>query len=169
MLYPILSDKSVFQYHLTTTSNELELEKYFETTIENNRANKDYPFLVYDKKLEEYAGTTRFYEISPANKSLLIGYTWYGTKFQGTGLNKHCKFLLLQFAFESLAMERVEFRADRRNERSLYAMQSIGCTIEGILRKHIPIADGSRRDTVILSILRDEWFGGIREDLIKKL
>lgn len=94
LLYPLLADEAVFKYHLTPTNNEQDLEKYFETTIENNLANRDYPFLVYDKKLKEYAGTTRYYEINPANKSLLIGYTWYGSKFQGTGLNKHCKFLL---------------------------------------------------------------------------
>ena len=52
-------------------------------------------------------------------KTLQLGYTWYGSAFRGTGLNKHCKFLLLQFAFETLGMERVEFRADNSNERSI--------------------------------------------------
>ena len=57
-----------------------------------------------------------------------LGYTWYGKEFQGTGLNKHCKYLLLEFAFEKMQVERVEFRADANNEKSIAAMKSIGCT-----------------------------------------
>ena len=65
------------------------------------------------------------------HKTLSLGYTWYGKKFQRTGLNRQSKLLLLTFAFEKLRMERVEFRADARNQRSLDAMKGIGCTLEG--------------------------------------
>ncbi|WP_232335693.1 GNAT family N-acetyltransferase [Mucilaginibacter arboris] len=98
-----------------------------------------------------------------------MGYTWYGKAFQGTGLNKHCKFLLLQFAFEKIGVERVEFRADNNNKRSIAAMQSIGCTVEGVLRSHAPTHDGKRRDSIILSILKDEWFGTVKEALAAKI
>ncbi len=108
----------------------------------------------------------RFYDINPAFKTLQLGYTWYGRKFQRTGLNRHCKFLLLSFAFEDLGMERVEFRADNNNERSIAAMKSIGCKVEGVLRSHMPTRDPNvRRDSIILSILKDEWFGGVKENL----
>ena len=99
-----------------------------------------------------------------------MGYTWYGKKFHGTGLNKHCKFLLLQFAFEALQLERVEFRADNRNERSIAAMKSIGCKVDGILRNNMPTAEGNvRRDSIVLSILKDEWFGEVKEKLRQRL
>ena len=94
-----------------------------------------------------------------------LGYTWYGTKFQRTGLNRHCKFLLLSFAFEQWGAERLEFRANNDNVRSIEAMKAIGCTVEGVLRNHMASPDGTRRDTIVLSILRDEWFAGIKERL----
>ena len=103
-------------------------------------------------------------------KTLQLGYTWYGKDFRGTGLNKHCKFLLLQFAFEILGMERVEFRADNNNERSIAAMKSIGCKVEGVLRNHMPtFGSEARRDSIILSILRNEWFDEVKDNLKAKL
>ncbi|HVV56554.1 MAG TPA: GNAT family protein, partial [Mucilaginibacter sp.] len=112
---------------------------------------------------------TRFYDIQIQNQMLQLGYTWYGGKFRGTGLNKHCKFLLLQFAFEELDMHRVEFRADVRNERSIAAMKSIGCKPEGSIRSHMWLDDGTRRDSIVLSILKAEWEGGVKENLLRRL
>jgi len=102
-------------------------------------------------------------------QTIQLGYTWYGKQFQGTGLNKHCKFLLLQFAFEKMGMERVEFRADNNNKKSIAAMKSIGCQIEGVLRSHLPTLDGTRRDSIVLSILKDEWMNGGKTALKEKL
>ena len=110
-----------------------------------------------DKQTGAYAGSTRFYDIQSAFGTAQLGYTWYGKAFQGTGLNKHCKFLLLRFAFETCGLERVEFCADANNARSIAAMKRIGCTVEGMLRSHMPDADGGRRSSIVLSILRDEW------------
>jgi RimJ/RimL family protein N-acetyltransferase len=95
---------------------------------------------------------------------------WYGSAFRGTALNKHCKFLLLQHAFETLAVERVEFRADNNNTRSIAAMKSIGCKVEGVLRNHMPTFGSElRRDTIVLSILRTEWFDEVKENLKMRL
>ena len=115
-----------------------------------------YPFLIYDKKTKKIAGSTRFYSINVYHKTLSIGYTWYGKEFQRTGLNRHCKLLLLTHAFEVLDMERVEFRADAKNARSIAAMQGIGCTLEGTLRNDCT-AETGRRDSVVLSIIKSEW------------
>ena len=130
---------------------------------------KEYPFIVFDKRTNQYAGSTRFYDIQPDYKTLQLGYTWYGLNFQGTGLNKQCKFLLLSFAFEQLGQERVEFRADNRNERSIAAMKSIGCKVDGILRSNMPNRDESRRDSIVLSILRNEWFDEVKDALRQKI
>jgi RimJ/RimL family protein N-acetyltransferase len=81
-----------------------------------------------------------------------LGFTWYGKQFQGTGLNKNCKYLLLQFAFEQWQMERGEFRADNENARSIATMKSIGCKVDGVLRSNMPRRDGGMRDSIILSI-----------------
>ena len=101
------------------------------------------------------------------NKSLQLGFTWYGSDFQGTGLNKQCKLLLLEFAFEKMNMERVEFRADHANKRSISAMKRIGCQVEGILRSHVLKPDGTRRDSLVLSILKQEWENNVKENLLK--
>ncbi|MEY3377729.1 MAG: hypothetical protein RLZZ328_827, partial [Bacteroidota bacterium] len=68
-----------------------------------------------------------------------------------------------------LGFERVEFRADNDNKRSIAAMQKIGCTIEGILRSHLPKPNGERRDSIVLSILKKEWQEKIKEDLLLQL
>jgi RimJ/RimL family protein N-acetyltransferase len=76
--------------------------------------------------------------------------------------------LLLEFAFDTLKMERVEFRADNENTRSINAMKSIGCTIEGVLRSNTYKPNGDRRDSIVLSILKDEWTNEIKNHLKKK-
>lgn len=128
-----------------------------------------YPFIVFDKRTNEYAGSTRFYDINLSFQTLQLGYTWYGKRFRGTGLNAHCKYLLLQFAFEEMNMLRVEFRADNMNERSIAAMKKIGCTVEGTLREDVPKVSGGRRNSVILSILKSEWESGVKKDLKHQL
>ncbi|MDE3182173.1 MAG: GNAT family N-acetyltransferase [Bacteroidota bacterium] len=165
-----LNEPELWKYSLITAAGGEGLANYMEIALEARTTGKEYPFIVFDKQTNEYTGSTRFYDINPAFKSLQLGYTWYGKKFQRTGLNRHCKFLLLSFAFEDLGMERVEFRADNSNERSIAAMKSIGCKVEGVLRNHMPTRDSNvRRDSIVLSILKDEWFGGVKENLAKKI
>ncbi len=164
-----LEEPDTWKYSGKSAKGRHGMQNYIETAVANRKAGKEYAFIVYDKDTRKYAGSTRFYDIQPDNATLQLGYTWYGSKYRGTGLNKHCKFLLLQFAFETLGMLRVEFRADARNERSIAAMKSIGCTVEGILRSNMWLEDGGRRDSIVLSILKAEWEGGVKENLRKRL
>jgi RimJ/RimL family protein N-acetyltransferase len=164
-----LNEQDTWIYSLVSAKGDTGMRSYIDVALKAREAGKEYPFIVYDKKTGQYAGCTRFYDIQPQYESLQLGYTWYGEKFRGTGLNKHCKFLLLQFAFETLNMKRIEFRADARNERSIAAMKSLGCKVEGVLRSHTPIEDGTRRDSIVLSILQPEWQQEVRERLKAKL
>lgn len=164
-----LNERDTWQYSHLTAAGADNLKEYIASALKQRAAGIEYPFIVFDKLTNTYAGSTRFYDIQPVNQMLQLGYTWYGEKFRGTGLNKHCKFLLLQFAFETLDMLRVEFRADARNDRSIAAMKSIGCTAEGIIRSHAPLRDGTRRDSIVLSILENEWDNGVKEQLKNKL
>ncbi|WP_179412820.1 GNAT family N-acetyltransferase [Mucilaginibacter sp. E4BP6] len=164
-----LHEQETWQYSHQAAFGADGLSEYISSALAGRVTGKEYPFIVYDKKTGKYAGSTRFYDIQPQNSSLQLGYTWYGKDFRGTGLNKHCKFLLLQFAFEELGMERVEFRADARNERSIAAMKSIGCTVEGIMRSNVPTRDGGRCDSIILSILKSEWENGVKQRLKDRL
>ena len=164
-----LNEQDTWIYSHKSAKGEEGMRNYINPALTNRAAGKEYPFIVFDKKTEQYAGSTRFYDIQPDNDMLQLGYTWYGEAYRGTGLNKHCKFLILQLAFETLGMLRVEFRADARKERSIAAMKSIGCTVEGILRSNMWLEDGGRRDSIVLSILKEEWENGVKQKLFERL
>jgi N-acetyltransferase len=169
--YFSLNEPDLWKFSLQSAAGLENLEKYINIALNAKAAQKEYPFIVFDKKSGEYAGSTRFYDILPDFQTLQLGYTWYGKKFQGTGLNKHCKFLLFRFAFEELGVERLELRADNDNQRSIAAMKSIGCKVDGILRANMPKPEGQtgRRDSIVLSVLRQEWFEEVKALLKSKL
>jgi RimJ/RimL family protein N-acetyltransferase len=164
-----VNEPEIWKYSLVQAIGENGLKNYLNLAIQGRIDKREYPFIVFDKLTESFAGSTRFYDVQIANKSLQLGYTWYGKQYQGTGLNKHCKNLLLEFAFERLGIERVEFRADSDNKRSILAMKSIGCVEEGILRSNGIRSDGTRRDSIILSILKSEWETKTRKELEKQI
>jgi RimJ/RimL family protein N-acetyltransferase len=164
-----LDEPEIWKFSLFPAAGEEGLKSYIDTALASKAAGTEYPFIVFDKRTGQYAGSTRFYDIQLNNRSLQLGYTWYGKAFQGTGLNKHCKLLLLQLAFDEFNLLRVEFRADNNNAKSIAAMKSIGCTEEGVLRSHVATSTGARRNSIILSILKDEWDAGIKEKLIQKI
>jgi len=153
----VKAEPALWQYALTPITTEEELEQYIATAIEARKLKTAYAFIVFDKLLNRYVGSTRFYDLQLSFSTTQLGYTWYSESTWGTGLNEHCKLLLLSFAFETIGFERVEFRADNRNKRSIAAMQKIGCTVEGVMRNHLPTSDGTRRDSIVLSILKEEW------------
>jgi RimJ/RimL family protein N-acetyltransferase len=153
----VKEEPTLWKYALTPITTAQEFEQYIATAVESRHLKTAYPFIVFDKLQNKYVGSTRFYDIQLNNSSTQFGYTWYSESTWGTGLNEHCKLLLLEFAFETIGFERIEFRADNRNKRSIAAMQKIGCTVEGILRNHLPTSDGTRRDSIVLSMLKEEW------------
>ncbi len=164
-----LNETYLWKYSLVGAEGEEGLQNYMNISFKERDERKEYSFIVFDKRTNEYAGSTRFYDIQNELETVQLGYTWYGKKFQGTGLNKHYKYLLLSFAFERIGFERFELRADNDNARSIAAMRSIGCKVDGILRSNMPKREGGRRDSIVLSILKEEWFGGVKESLEKKL
>jgi len=163
------SEPDLWIYSLKSAAGEQAMKEYIDVATNARKEYKEYAFIVYDKKARRYAGSTRFYDIQHNSDTVQLGFTWYGKDFQGTVLNKHCKYLLLEFAFEKMGVYRVEFRADHRNIRSIAAMKSIGCTEEGILRSNGYSTDGTRRDSIVLSILNSEWSGHIKRNLFNKL
>ena len=165
-----LQEPELWKYSLEPASGAENLEKYIHKAIEARAKGTEFPFVVFDKITQRYAGSTRFYDIQPHFQTLQLGYTWYGKDFQGTSLNKNCKLLLLTYAFETLGIQRVEFRADNNNQRSKAAMLSIGCQVDGVLRSNMPTYQSDvRRDSIVLSILRDEWLASVKTNLEQKI
>ena len=163
-----LNEPELWKYSLTPADGLENLNNYIDLALQEKELKTSYPFIVLDKSTNKIAGSTRYYDYRKSHSTIQIGYTWYGKEFQGTGLNKNCKLLMLQFAFEKLNLERVEFRADATNTKSIAAMKSIGCVEEGILRSNC-IAPSGRRDSIVLSILKKEWLDSVKSQLIIKI
>ena len=143
------------------------LKKYIIRYTKMRTQHLIYAFAIYDKRKGAYAGSTSFMNISQVDKCLEIGSTWIGKTFQRTGLNRNCKFLLMEYVFETLKFERLELRTDERNIQSQTAIKAIGGQYEGTHRSHLLMSDGFRRNTVCFSILKNEW-EGIRKTIFKK-
>lgn len=153
----IVYDEEIWRFMPTRISDAQELQNWAQTVETGFASGTRYTFMIVDKATGQLAGSTSYGNISLPDKLLEIGWTWLSKAFRGSGINRHCKFLLLQHAFEVLQMERVELKTDALNQRSRRAMLKIGATEEGILRSHTQMHDGRRRDTIYYSILKHEW------------
>ena len=115
------------------------------------------PFAVRDNASGAIVGSTRYFNVDATNRRLEIGHTWYAKRAQRTPVNTECKLLLLTHAFEALRCIAVEFRTHWFNHASRTAIARLGAKQDGVLRNHQLMPDGSRRDTVVFSILDSEW------------
>jgi RimJ/RimL family protein N-acetyltransferase len=97
-----------------------------------------------------------------------IGSTWLNPSAQRTAINTHAKFLLLGRAFDEWKARRVTLKTDERNARSRRAIERLGARLDGLLRAHMPAADGGVRNTALYSILASEW-PEVRTALAKRL
>ena len=114
-------------------------------------------YTVFIAETGEAAGMTGYLEIRPEHRGLEIGRTWFGKSFQGTRVNPESKYLLLRHAFEPLGAERVQFKTDLNNLHSQRAIEKLGAQREGVLRRYQMRTNGTLRDTVVYSILAEEW------------
>lgn len=113
-------------------------------------------------------GTTSLGDVDLVNERAHLGWTAYGPRWWGTAVNPECKLLLLGHAFDDCRLGRVKLQTDLVNTRSQAAIAKLGATREGVLRRHIKRADGTFRDTVVFSVLRDEW-PAVRAALLRRL
>lgn len=156
-LIAIAQQENLVQYSPSDIATPEKLKDYVQDAVDCYYHKTAIPFIVFDKQKNAYAGCTRFGSINWNNKIAHIGWTWIGKAFQGTGLNMQMKFLMLQYAFEVLQLNKIEFRIDERNLRSRKAVGKIGATLEGILRKDTLMPDGFMRNTCCYGILQEEW------------
>jgi RimJ/RimL family protein N-acetyltransferase len=134
-----------------------QFDQYFSTAIDNKAMGGQQAFVMYKTAGREIIGMTRLLNIDEKEKRLEIGYTWYIPAVWGKVYNKECKLLLLQYTFEQLHFNRAQFNVAGQNIRSQKAVEKIGGIKEGVFRKHGYRNDGSLKDTVIFSIINDEW------------
>ena len=169
-LKSISQDEEIWTYFLEKGMGDEYFSNYCMTAIHNRAHGKEYPFVIFDKRVNSYAGMTRLYDFHPELGVIKMGHTWIGKDFWGTNLNKHCKFLLCEFIFEELDLERIGFGVHGQNLRSIQALSSIGCDQEGVLRNFLPsIYDTQRVDLFLFSLLKWDWNSKIKAMLEMKL
>ena len=134
-----------------------DMARMVEAALSNQERSEEVPFTIWDQDTRRIVGSTRYLDISAANRHLEIGWTWYTPSVWRTRLNTECKYLLLRHAFETLGVVRVQLKTDSRNLRSQAAIARIGGIREGVLRRQRILHDGYIRDTVYFSILDTEW------------
>ena len=126
------------------------------------------PFAVIEKSSNTAVGMTTYMHIDAVNRRLEIGSTWYRKRVQRSVLNTESKLLLLTHAFEQLKCIAVEFRTHFFNRQSRTAIERLGARLDGILRQHLVLPNGTLRDTCIYSILDREW-PAVRANLTHRL
>ena len=115
------------------------------------------PFAVIENATGKAVGMTTYMNIDAANRRVEIGSTWYAKRVQRTRLNTECKVMLLTHAFETLKCIAVEFRTSFFNHQSRCAIERLGAKLDGILRNHMIVPEGARRDTCVYSVIENEW------------
>lgn len=157
LLLPIAMHTELWEFTGAKVRAAADFRRYFDTALAEKKAGSSYPFAIFDKQHNQWAGSTRYGNISFPHKRVEIGWTWYHPALQRTGINKACKFLLLSFGFETLGLNRIELKTSALNFKSQGAMLKIGAIKEGLLRSHMINEDGIVRDTVYFSFIAAEW------------
>jgi len=156
-LKEIIFDNEIWKYMGMYVRNDIEFENYIQNTLKQKADGICYPFLIIDKTTNKVAGSTRYGYLNHASQKCEIGWTWYGTAFQGTGLNKACKYELVNFGFENIEFRRIQFSADLENKKSQRAIEKLGAVKEGIFRNNYVDAEGKSKDDVYYSFILGEW------------
>lgn len=156
-LKEIIFDDEIWKYMGMYVRNDSDFENYIQNTLKQKTDGICYPFLIIDKASNKVAGSTRYGYLNHDSQKCEIGWTWYGTAFQGTGLNKACKYELLNFGFENIQFRRIQFSADLENKKSQKAIEKLGALKEGIFRNNYIDAEGKSKDDVYYSIILEEW------------
>ena len=147
-------------------SSPAKMIDYIQAALAGQATGKELPFVIIRKSgtgvppvktSGQIVGTTRFYEIRPNDRAVAIGYTWLSRSAQRTAVNTESKLLLLTHAFEHWRCNRVELITDVLNQQSRAAILRLGAKEEGVLRKHLILPSGRIRDSVIFSIIAEEW------------
>jgi RimJ/RimL family protein N-acetyltransferase len=151
------SDGELWNLWYTSVPNKETIEAYLDKAFNDQEAGVALLFAVVDNVTQKIIGTTRYCNADNQNNRVEIGYTWYAKSYQRTGVNTECKYLLLSHAFETLNAIAVEFRTHWHNNASRTAIARLGAKQDGVLRNHQKNADGIYRDTVVFSIIDQEW------------
>jgi len=150
-------DGSMWESKVTTIPRPEGMRAYIDQALAELHAGVSMPFVTIAVNGSTVVGTTRYMNIEAAHRRLEIGTTWIGKSFQRTAINTEAKYLMLKHAFETLHCIAVDLRTHEKNAQSRAAIERLGARLDGILRNHRIMPDGSLRNTATYSIIDTEW------------
>lgn len=150
-------DPEIWRYFIISIETDAEFDAFFDAALGDLAAGRRVPYVITDKSSGDVAGSMSIGNMAERDGRLEIGWSWLGLAYQGKGINRWAKFLMMEHAFDTLGAERVEFKTDKLNVQARHALRNIGATEEGTLRSFNPMPGGRRRDAVFYSVLRGEW------------
>jgi len=156
-LFAAGDEEAIWRFVLPRPEGLAGYERYIRWALDQTVLGQQLPFAVTRVADGEVVGTTRFAHIDPPNRTIEIGYTWYGKGARRTPVNTESKYLLMTHAFETLKANRVWLQTDKRNEISQNAIARLGAVKEAELRNERIIADGRLRTSVVFSVIVEEW------------
>ncbi|PCJ95462.1 MAG: hypothetical protein COA50_09695 [Flavobacteriaceae bacterium] len=153
----IIFHEDIWRFMGSSIKNDIDFDEYISSTLKENELAISYAFIIIDKASNKVAGSTRYGNIDMKSEKCEIGWTWFGKEFQGTGLNKACKYELLNYGFEQLKLRRIQFSVDLENIRSQKAIEKLGATKEGLFRNNYIDIHNNSKDDVYYSIVLEDW------------
>jgi RimJ/RimL family protein N-acetyltransferase len=150
-------DGKLWELFFTSVPEVEQVQAYISGALAGQEKGDMLPWAVRDLRSGAIVGSTRYHDIIPASDRVEIGWTWYAKRVQRSHVNTACKLLLFEYAFEKLGCKVVGLRTDNFNFRSQRAIEALGAKKDGVIRHHWVRRDGSVRDTVMYSVLAQEW------------
>ena len=157
-LLPHALEPEIWLYIPYGNINTLEkLQNMISGLLRKQETGSDLCYTVFHQASNQPIGMTRYISVDRGNYGVEIGGTWYGKDYRRSAVNTEAKYLLLRHAFEVFACQRVQIQSDVRNERSQRAIERLGAVREGIMRKNKRMPDGHQRNSIMYSIIDDDW------------
>ncbi|AOT11129.1 GNAT family N-acetyltransferase [Pseudoalteromonas luteoviolacea] len=156
LLKEAVSDGQSWQLWYATVPTPEGMQAYVQKALEAMESG-EMAYVVKTKHDGRVVGTTRFYDVKEKHRRASIGYTWYSDSVKRTGVNTESKYLLMSHLFDTKGALSLEFKTHFFNQTSRVAIEKLGAKLDGVLRSHQVMPDGSIRDTAIYSILSHEW------------
>lgn len=168
-LFEVADDERIWRWMPPNSGESRDaFHEWMSLALEEAERGVRVPFATLDARSGTPIGSTSFLALRPEHLSVEIGWTWLAPEFWQTGANVEAKLLMLEHAFETLGCRRVELKTDHRNERSRRAMEALPAKFEGILRQHMVVRNGDRRDSAYYSVIENEW-PGVKANLLRRL
>ena len=152
-----VEDGQLYELWYATVPNADGVRLEIERRLALREVGSMFPFAVIEQSSTKAVGMTTYMNIDALNKRVEIGSTWYRKAIQRTPINTECKLLLMTHAFEELNCIAVEFRTHVMNQKSRQSIERLGAKLDGILRSHSILENGTLRDTAVYSVIESEW------------